>query len=136
MFLKSRQKDLLFINGNLEYTKYKLTTNQFIDICDLIRRELCWLKEKVRMCGDIILSKFTVGSLIFKESIAKPSKELKAYLETKYSRSCNEYFVMVIDFEVIIFYVMAIHKIDYENAARNLKLLIHTSNPCLMFYTF
>ena len=122
MFLKSGEKTLFACNKRFDYTFYKFTPEFVLDFFNCIRKKLCLQVETVKMFGDDIYSKFTVGTLVFKRTAVQPSNELEKDLNINYSGSCNEYMKLVIDMEAIIYYVMFRYNVDYSKASHNLKL--------------
>ena len=91
MFLKSGEKTLFTCNKRFDYTFYKFTPEFVIDFFNCIRKKLCLQVETVKMFGDNIYNKFTVGTLVFKRTDVQPSNELVKDLNINYSGSCNEY---------------------------------------------
>ena len=69
MFLKSGEKTLFTCNKRFAYTFYKFTPEFVINFCNCIRKKLCVQVETVKMFGDDIYNKFTVGTLVFKRTV-------------------------------------------------------------------
>ena len=91
MFLKSGEKTLFTCNKRFDYTFYKFTPEFVLDFFNCIRKKLCVQVETVKMFGDDIYNKFTVGTLVFKRTAVQPSNELeKELVNINYSGSCNE----------------------------------------------
>ena len=124
MFLKSGEKTLFTCNKRFDYSFYKFTPKFFTDFFNGIRKKLCLQVETVKMFGDDIYYKFTVGTLVFKRTAVQPSNELDKDLNINFSGSCNEHMKLVMDMEALIYYVIFRYNVDYNKASHNLKLKV------------
>ena len=130
LFLKGQTKKLFECNSCLDFNEFDLTAEFMLDFCFCVHKKLCWQVQTVKRFGDHIFSKLSVGTLVFKPSILNETSDLRKYLNLHYSESCNEYLRQVLDIEIMIYYIMVQHDMDYESASISLKL--RTKN----FHTF
>ena len=130
LFLKGQTKKLFKCNSCLDFNEFDLTAEFMLDFCFCVHKKLCWQVQSVKRFGDHIFSKLSVGTLVFKPSILNETSDLRKYLNLHYSESCNEYLRQVLDIEIMIYYIMVQHDMDYKSASISLKL--RTKN----FHTF